>query len=79
VEELPWAGTCSFPLPYGDHPCVRMHSTGGSRHVFLFRYGSLGCVSVTAYIVSAPCSLQIQNSGSNSFALVLIMQGEKES
>lgn len=47
--------------------------------MFLLRCGSLHCVSVTAYIVSALCGPWILNSGSDSFALFLIMHVEKES
>lgn len=51
----------------------------GRDHVFLLRCRSLNCVSVTAYIVSAPRSPWILNSGSDSFALLLIMQVANES
>lgn len=47
--------------------------------MFLLRCGSLSCVSVTAYIVLAPYSPRILNSGSDSFILALIMQVENES
>lgn len=62
-------------------PAGTTHTGMGRRrdHVFLLRCGSLNCVSVTAYIVSAPRGPWILNSGSDSFALLLIMQVANES
>lgn len=74
------AGTQSFPLSCRDHPHAVCTGMGkGNGHVFLLRCGSLNCVSVTAYIVSASCGPWILNSGSDSFALFLITQVKKES
>ena len=41
--------------------------------MFSLRCEVLGCASVTAYMVLAPCGPGVLNSGSGSLALVLIM------
>lgn len=80
VEKILRAGTQSFPLSCRDHPHAVWTGTGkGNGHVFLLRCGSLNCVSVTAYIVSASYGPWILNSGSDSLALFLITQVKKES
>lgn len=67
VEKLLGTGTQSFTLPCGDHPRVLCAGVGkGGGHVFLLRCGSLICVSVTAYIVSASRGPWMLNSGSDS-------------